>query len=60
MFGLFLLKAALELNGMHLPPWLFVYSELGSPPPYAYALIPVSLSAGLLLLARYLIGKSEV
>jgi PSP len=59
-FGLLFLRPALELNGMHLPSWLFVYSELGPPPPYAYALIPVALSAGLLLLARYLIGKSEV
>jgi hypothetical protein len=60
MFGLLFLKAAMELNGMHLLSWLFVYSELGPPPPYAYALISISLSAGLLLLARYLIGKSEV
>lgn len=60
ILSLFFLTAALFLNGMHLLPWLFVYSELGPPPPYAYALIPVSLSAGLLLLARYLIGKSEV
>jgi hypothetical protein len=60
MFGLLFLKLALDLNGMPLPPWLFVYSELGPPPPYEYALVPVALSASLLLLARYFIGKTEV
>ncbi len=45
---------------VRLPPWLFVYLELGPPPPYAFALIPVVLSAGMLLLARYFVGKSEV
>jgi hypothetical protein len=49
-----------DVIGVHLPLWLFVYLELGPPPPYAFALIPVALSAGLLLLARYFVGISEV
>jgi len=60
MCSLIVLRAVLDLNDVHLPTWLFVYSRLGPPPPYAFALIPVAISACLLILARYLIGKSEV
>jgi hypothetical protein len=47
-------------GAVRLPAWLFMYSELGPPPPYAYALVPVAVSACLLFLSRYFIGKSEV
>jgi PSP len=60
MCGLMVLNLALDLNDMHLPTWLFVYSELGPPPPYPFALIPIAISACLLCLARYFVGKSEV
>jgi hypothetical protein len=60
MSSLVILRTALDLTDVHLPAWLFVYSKLGPPPAYAFAPIPVALSAGLLVLARYFVGKSEV
>ncbi|MGA2218760.1 MAG: hypothetical protein ABSG51_11780 [Terracidiphilus sp.] len=60
MFAFLALNIARIFRAASIPAWLFMYAELGPPPPYAYALVPVSLSAGLLLLARYFIGKTEV
>jgi hypothetical protein len=60
MCGWLALRLVVDVIGVHLPSWLFLYSELGPPPPYAFTLIPAALSAGLLLLARYFVGKSEV
>lgn len=60
MFAFLTLNIARIFGAVSIPAWLFMYAELGPPPPYVYALVPVSLSAGLLLLARYFIGNSEV
>jgi len=43
-----------------VPRQLFVYTDLGPPPPYAYALVPVALTIGLLLLSRSFVNRLEV
>jgi hypothetical protein len=39
---------------------LFIYFQLGPPPPYAFALIPVAVSTGLLILAQRLTSRIEL
>jgi hypothetical protein len=43
-----------------VPRQLFVYTDFGPPPPYAYALFPVALTIGLLLLSRSFVNRLEV
>jgi hypothetical protein len=39
---------------------LFIYNELGPPPPYSHALIPIALAIGLLALARHFVRQFEL
>ena len=43
-----------------VPRQLFVYADFGPPPPYSYALVPVALTIGLLLLSRGFVNRLEV
>ncbi len=52
--------SVIDTGGMRWPGDLFFYLNLGPPPPYALALVPVVLSAGLLLLARVFVKHLEV
>ena len=47
-------------NNLHAPRWLFLYTSFGPPPPYAYALVPFSIAAACILLARRLIARVEL
>jgi hypothetical protein len=53
--------AAIFMNGTNygLSRFFFLYSHLGPPPPYVYALVPITLSAVLLLIAGFLSDRLE-
>ena len=43
-----------------LRDWLFLYNRLGSPPPWSHALVPLLLTAALLLLGQGLFLRHEL
>lgn len=49
-----------HLSSVHIPGMLFVYGNLGSPPPYRYVLVPIALSLLLLALSRCFVNHLEV
>jgi hypothetical protein len=49
-----------NLSSVHIPSMLFVYGNLGSPPPYRYVIVPIALSLGFLTLARRFVNHLEV
>jgi hypothetical protein len=59
MIGVLAFSALVTLNIVPIPRQLFVYAHLGPPPPYEFALYPLLLSAGLLLLARFFVTRLE-
>jgi len=48
------------LGILRLPRELFFYTHLGPPPPYAFAVFPILLTAGFLLTARFFTSRLEL
>ena len=60
LFGLLAFNLIDTLNVAHWPQQLNFYTHLGAPPAHVFIAVAILLSAGLLLLARYFIGRAEV
>ena len=61
-FGILGSEAVHFLGGPFFSRWsriLFMYTTLGPPPPYVYALVPILASASLLVLAAFCISRVE-
>ncbi|MGI4827488.1 MAG: hypothetical protein ACRYFU_04745 [Janthinobacterium lividum] len=55
-----LLVTFARFGSFQLPAFLFIYTSLGPPPPYLFALIPLALSLGFLALARLFVKHLEI
>lgn len=49
-----------DFGAQHLPSALFVYNRFGPPPPYLFALVPITLSIVFMALARLFVNQLEV
>ena len=54
------LLGLLNFGTHRLPSALFVYTQLGPPPPYIFALVPIALSVVFITLARLFVNHLEV